>query len=312
MSTPQRHELEALDVDEAAVGDLQRRDHREREERQRLERRAQLAAERRRRVDAARGSPRHLVERRVREQAGDRQRQLGEHAARPRRRRCRRRARRGAATARAMSSSSMPTTTTLCASCATRRGERAALQAEAADEPDGRSGPCRGAARPPRSSRGRAPGRRPRRRPRPRLSTSDSVTIWSGTSPITRDRAARPRDARSPRRATGAMRTVCRTQSGTSRPAISSTGRPRFSTSSGTKRLEVGQHEHVGLVAGRDRAEVASPCHVRRVVRRASRARPPARRRPRPRRAPSQLMCPSSAMCSGLAVVGAERDPVGP
>ena len=41
----ERHELEALDVDQAAVGDLQRRDDRQRQERQRRERRLELDAD---------------------------------------------------------------------------------------------------------------------------------------------------------------------------------------------------------------------------------------------------------------------------
>ena len=41
----ERHELEALDVDQAAVGDLQRRDHRQRQEGQCRERRLDLDAE---------------------------------------------------------------------------------------------------------------------------------------------------------------------------------------------------------------------------------------------------------------------------
>src|SRR4249919_838244 len=48
----ERDELEAVDVDEPAVGDLQAGDHREGEERQRLERRRVLAAERAGGLDA--------------------------------------------------------------------------------------------------------------------------------------------------------------------------------------------------------------------------------------------------------------------
>src|SRR4029077_7022718 len=64
----QWHELEAVDVDEPAVGQLQAGDHREREEREMLERRVELAAKPARGLDhcARRGDD--LLERRVGEQ----------------------------------------------------------------------------------------------------------------------------------------------------------------------------------------------------------------------------------------------------
>ena len=104
------------------------------------------------------------------------------------------------------------------------------------------------------------------------------------------------------------MRTVCLTQSGTSGRAISPSGRPRLSTSSGSKRLEVGEQQQVGLVAGRDRAEVREPVPGRRVERRASRARPRARCRPRPR-AHHRVDVALVGDVLRLAVVGAERHP---
>ena len=48
----ERHDLEPVDVDEAAVGELERRDHGEREERERQERRRADPAELLRRVVA--------------------------------------------------------------------------------------------------------------------------------------------------------------------------------------------------------------------------------------------------------------------
>ena len=75
----ERDELEAVDVDEPAVGDLQARDHREREERQRQERCRARPAEPRGRLVARPALLDHLGQRRVREQPGDRQRALGEH-----------------------------------------------------------------------------------------------------------------------------------------------------------------------------------------------------------------------------------------
>ena len=81
------------------------------------------------------------------------------------------------------------------------------------------------------------------------------MTIWPGTMPITR--AGRRHGMRNISGPNAPIRTVWRTQSGTSARGISATGRPAFSTVSGTKALEVGQHEQVGVVAGRDRAEVS-------------------------------------------------------
>ena len=118
-TTLQRHELEAVDVDEPLVGELQRRDHREREERQVLERRLERAAElaappRRRRATARR--PRRAARRRAA------RRPAAAAPPAPRRRRRRRSRRRRFAsrrTAAAIAASFIPTTTTLCASWAT-------------------------------------------------------------------------------------------------------------------------------------------------------------------------------------------------
>ena len=76
----ERDELEAVDVDEAAVRDLQVRDHREREEREREERRRSGPAQCVRRVVAGAALRDHLGERRIRQQAGNGKRALGEHA----------------------------------------------------------------------------------------------------------------------------------------------------------------------------------------------------------------------------------------
>ena len=77
----QRHDLEAVDVDQPEVGDLERRDHREREEAQRHERRddadALLGEQPLERLEPLDDLRRRLVG----EQAGDRQRQLAAHVA---------------------------------------------------------------------------------------------------------------------------------------------------------------------------------------------------------------------------------------
>ena len=77
----QRNDLEAVDVDEPAVGDLQRRDHREREERERQERRRARPAERGRGLVRGEALRDHVGERGVGEEAGDRERALGDDAA---------------------------------------------------------------------------------------------------------------------------------------------------------------------------------------------------------------------------------------
>ena len=72
----QRHDLEALDVHQPAVGDLQRRDHRQREERERHERRLDRDAEvAQQRVQVLEAGD-DLLDRPVGEQAGDGQREL--------------------------------------------------------------------------------------------------------------------------------------------------------------------------------------------------------------------------------------------
>ena len=72
----ERDELEAVDVDEPVIGDLQARDHREREERERLERRLDLRPERVHRGDRRLARLDHVGERPVGDEARDRQRQL--------------------------------------------------------------------------------------------------------------------------------------------------------------------------------------------------------------------------------------------
>ena len=115
-----------------------------------------------------------------------------------------------------------------------------------------------------------------------------------------RSRARRRRStgARSRRAATCWTRTVCLTQSGTSGRWISPTGRPRLSTSSGTKRSRSGRSEQVGLVAGRDRAEVRQPVPDRglcEAMTSASSGGMPSATASRT----IELTWPSSAMCSG-------------
>ena len=77
----ERDELEAVDVDEAAIRDLQVRDDRQREKREREERRRARPAERVRGFVARAALRDHVRERGVGEQPGDRKRALGEDAA---------------------------------------------------------------------------------------------------------------------------------------------------------------------------------------------------------------------------------------
>ena len=97
-------------------------------------------------------------------------------------------------------------------------------------------------------------------------STSDSVTTWSSMRPITR---ARPpsQGMRKSAAATGLIRTECLTHSGTSGRAISSTGPPLLQHDVGLEADQVGQDEQIGLIAGRDRAELPEPMPRRGVVR---------------------------------------------
>jgi hypothetical protein len=137
------------------------------------------------------------------------------------------------AMARAMSWSSTPTTTMLCASCEN-------VEARAPERrPNPRTSP-----RPIRPvprwrsitailARSRSGSATACPSSNVGSSTSDSVRIWSGITPITRA-CPRPRDRKS-RAATCRTRTVCLTHSGTSTRSIASTGRPRLRTVSGTK-----------------------------------------------------------------------------
>ena len=61
-------------------------------------------------------------------------------------------------------------------------------------------------------------------------STSASVTIWPGSTPITRMRPAPSQATRRSPLVSVATRTVLRTQSGTTAAAMSATGRPALST----------------------------------------------------------------------------------
>ena len=255
---------------------------------ERQERRRARPAERVRGVVARPALRDHLGERRVGEEPGDRERALGEDAAVRRRRRSRRRSRRAVSTANAMSASVMPTTMRLCASCATRRRERAALPAPSPRRSRGRSAPSRGAARRPRSSRGRG-GVRDRVSP-PRRRARDRPTRSRPDPGSARSRGSTPRapGSRSRPAATGRCARVCRTQSGISTGGVSPIGRPLFSTVSGAKRHEIGEQEQVGLVPGRDRAVVVQAVPERRMEGRHARARPRARCPPRRPPAPSR------------------------
>ena len=178
------------------------------------------------------------------------------------------------------------------------RARRAAGRSRARSR--ARSGRSRGAARSRRSSRGRAPGRRPpRRRATVGSSTSDSVTIWPGTSPITRARPPAPRDAEHlRRRARRRARSAAPSRAPRAR-GISPTGRARL------------EHD-VAARSARGRAAAAGRPGSRARPRRGARARArcaglsvaqtsassggiPAATASRT----IELMWPSSAMCSG-------------
>ena len=271
----------------AAVGQLQLRDHRQGEEGQQLERRIDRAAELSRGGDERAAALDDLVERRVGEEACDRQRQLGQHlgavddddpaadvgepahrerhrrvARRRRRRRCGRRGRRS------------------------RRARPAAARSRARSP--GRSARCRGGARSTAILAGRASG-----------SATASPARCVGSSieglgqDLAGDQADHPRRPALPgNRGTapgrGRRRASCScTHSGTCARGISATRRARLQDDVGHEALEIGEEEQVGLVAGRDRAEVGEPVPERRVERCERPGHPPAGCRTRPRRAPS-------------------------
>ena len=187
-----------------------------------------------------RAAPRDdLLERRVRQQAGDRQRQLRQHLRRRRSTTIPPPMFASRRTANAIAASLIPTTTTLCASCATVE----ASAPRRSPKPRTNPSPIRPVprwrsitaifARSRSASATASPARTVG------SSTSDSVTICPGTSPITRARPPRHgmRNISGPSAPT---RTVCRTQSGTSARGISATGRPALSTRSGTNRSRSG------------------------------------------------------------------------
>ena len=107
------------------------------------------------------------------------------------------------------------------------------------------------------------------------------------------------------------MRTVCRTQSGTSARGISRDRAARLQHELGDEPLEVGQDEQVGLVAGRDGAEVARPCQSAgfSVAQTSASSGGIA---DRDRVADHRVDVSVVGDVLGLAVVGAERDPAGP
>ena len=256
--TLQRDELEAVDVDEPAVGDLQARDHGEREERQRQERRRPRPAERRARPRCTRGSARSPPSSGASESSpATGSGSSATHRGRRRRRRCRRRARRAVATARAMSSSLMPTTTMLWASCATVEASAPGCSPEPLTKPspmrpvaevaldDGDLGEVA------RGVRDGVPVD-----DAPALAPSDSVTTWSVTSPIARTRAPPSTGSRSSRGGTGWMRTRLPHPVGDGLARSLSSAAPRFSTTLRSEALEIGKEQQIGLIARCDRAEM--------------------------------------------------------
>ena len=83
------------------------------------------------------------------------------------------------------------------------------------------------------------------------------------------------------------MRTVWRTQSGTSASRDLGGGATRLQHRLGHEALQVGKHEEVGVIPGRDRAELVEPVPDRRAQRRRRRVHPRRGCRTRPRREPS-------------------------
>ena len=304
----ERNELEPVDVDQPAVGELQRRDHGQREEGQVLERRFERAAELAGRGGELVRARDHLLERRVREQPRDRERELREHV--------------GAV------DDDDPAAPV--GEAADGGGHRRVVQTDDDD-----------VVRVVRDRRGDAPRSSPKPRTKPsptrpvprwrsttaifarsrsgsatasparagRSTTSVSVTIWPGTIPITR---AGPPD-QGTRNISGPkapMRTVWRTQSGTTARGKSATGLPAFRTRSGRKRLEVRQHQQIGAVGGSDRAEAAQVVPQGRVERRADER---VLRRDAEGHGvahhPVDMAVGGDVL--GFPVVGAERDPAG-
>ena len=86
-------------------------------------------------------------------------------------------------------------------------------------------------------------------------SISSSVTTWSSTSPMTRARPPLHGIAKSPAEI-GCTCTVRFTHSGTCASGMSVDGAARLEHRSRLEGLEVVEHDEIGLVAGRDRAEV--------------------------------------------------------
>ena len=168
----------------------------------------------------------------------------------------------------------------------------------------GRSCRCRDAARSRRSSRGRAPGRPSRRSS---SSTSDSVTIWPGTRPITRAGPPSHSTAKSSAE-TGRTRTLCVTHSGTGVGWDLVDRAAALEHDLGNEALEVGQEQQIGLVAGRDRAERLEPVPERRMVRR-HHERVLGRNPVRHRVADDRVDVAVLGDVLRLAVVGAERHP---
>ena len=277
-----------------------------------LERRLERAAELARRVDAARGSrSTHLLERRVREQAGDRQRQLGDAPRAPSTttippprfasRRTRERHRRVV----------HPDDDDVVRVVRDRRRERAALQAEAAHEAEADPARAEVALDRPRSSPGRARGRRPpRRRATVGSSTSDVGHDLARARARSRARAPPlPRDAEHLRRRARRCAPCAAPSPAPPRAGSPPTGRPRFSTVSGTKRSRSGSSEQVGLVAGRDRAEVRRARATSAGLSVAQHERVLGRDAGRDRVAHHRVDVAVVGDVLRLAVVGAERDP---
>ena len=147
----------------------------------------------------------------------------------------------------------------LCASCATVERERAAAEPEAADEPD---------ADPARAEVALDHGdlRQVALGVGDRLAVDDGRLLDErlgddlvGDEPDHARLAAVPRDAEAVRADAAGCARVPHPVGHLGRAGSRPRGRPRLEHELGLEALEVGEDEHVGLVAGRERAEVREP-----------------------------------------------------
>ena len=219
---------------------------------------------------------------------GDRQRQLGEHLGAVDDDDAAADGSRAGAPRTAIAASLIPTTTTLCASCATVDASAPRCRPKPRTKPSPmRPVPrCRSTTAILARSRvgigERLAGavRSARRRATPSRSGPARSRSRAPSPPVPRDAEHLGAERADPHRVAHPVRHL--RARGSPPP-----DRPRLSTISGTKRSRSGRSEQVGLVAGRDRAEVREPVPERRAERRADERVLGRDARTRPRRAPS-------------------------